>query len=145
MYRRLPLVAVTSLGLIASSAAAQQIETQRAPAPTGPSGEAADQSLGMAIMSATVEGDGTLRGIAGVVGAAKVSTGNYTIRFVRSVAGCMCVGSPGTSDGSAIHTSGALAITVNCPFGDPENVRVWSRIGGADADFPFHLIVFCPW
>ena len=122
-------------GLWILAAAEPAMGSRRAPAP-----EAADQTLGMAIMSASVDADGTLLGGAGVTRLVN-SGGSYALDFARSIAGCARVaniGLPTAQVGSgSITTSGDAEI--------PDRLFVNTRdANGSLAAQPFHLIVFCP-
>ncbi len=139
------LIPLMLLLLAASSARAQE-ETRYPPGydPNAPSPEAADQTRGMALMSASVASDGALQASGGVVSSARVSTGFYSVKFDRSVENCTCTASFGSHSGTAVAYLAQNYISANCPFGDPDNVTVWIIRGGVDGDYPFQLIVFCP-
>jgi hypothetical protein len=106
---------------------------------------AADQTLGMAIMSANVDRSGTLTGGAGVVGALRQANGQYFVAFNRSVEGCTHVGA--VAGDVAFVFPGLVAAT---PKTDTFNGRTYYgvRVDTSDhdafiTDRPFHLIVFC--
>lgn len=149
MIRLTPVAVFAALGVVlAGPAGAQRIQVEPGfevehPRPAPADKEVADQTLGMALMSATVESDGTLVRGAGVASSFRSGTGNYDVRFSRSVADCTCTASLGAS-GSAVAYSAQNFISANCPFGASGNVRVWIKLNGVDANYPFHLIVFCP-
>ena len=106
---------------------------------------AADDTLGMALLSATVSGDGTVVLGSGVAPGSNVntSTGTYDLPFDRSVATCTCTASFGE------HSSGIVIlqqnfISASCPYNNANEVRVSTAINGNLANLPFQLIVFCP-
>ena len=103
---------------------------------------APDQTLGMAIMSATVA-DGALAAGSGVVSVDSPSTGNWDIKFKRDLEGCTCTASFGRHTGF-ISTGAENFISSNCPSFAGNNVRVVMLLGGAFQNLPFQLIVFCP-
>lgn len=97
--------------------------------------EAADETLGMAIMSAVVLANGSVISKSGVVSVARTDAGKYTVDFVRSVVDCAPVATA-TPGGSA---SWFIALDPNYRIDietyDPD---------GAFADKYFSIIVFCP-
>jgi hypothetical protein len=103
---------------------------------------APDQTLGMAIMSATVAGTALAAG-SGVVSIDRPSTGTYDIAFTRDLEACTCTASFGSHNG-AISTVQQNFISANCPFGAGNNVRVLMLVLGTPQNSPFQLIVFCP-
>ena len=115
-----------------------------APAAAAQAGEAADQGLGMALMSATVDINGTLIRGGGAVSVAYQVSGIYDVKFNRSVEDCSCVASFGKSDGGDLGYFVQNDVTANCPFGSANDVRVRTVLNGAFMPAPFHLIVFCP-
>lgn len=105
---------------------------------------APDQTLGMALMSAAVGYDGTLRGGAGAVSS---STRNnlpyeYEVVFNRNLTGC-----------DAVATTGALFIentdwsgfvSVSGISSRPDSVLVLTKsTSGTPSPRPFHLLIFC--
>jgi hypothetical protein len=108
---------------------------------------AADQTLGMALLSASVAGNGTLIRGAGVALVSKTGTGEYFVTFGRSIANCTCTASPGDSSGQAHFITGMA--TANCPNGAANQVRIRTANpgvtgGSTPADISFQLVVFCP-
>lgn len=104
---------------------------------------APDRTLGMALMSATVFGNGTLASGSGVASIDHPSTGTYDVAFVRDLEACTCTASFGSHNGT-ISTIQQNFISANCPFGAGNNVRVLMSANGTPQNFPFQLIVFCP-
>ena len=105
-----------------------------APAFTGKALAAPDQTLGMAIMSAFVDVDGSLGYGSGVVSSAYNSVGKfYTVSFNRPLAGC--VSNVSSSSGARIASSG---------FAVDNSVRVETYgVNGVIGAGAFNLIVFC--
>lgn len=105
---------------------------------------AADQTLGMALMSAAVSYDGTLRGGAGAVSS---STHNslpyeYEVVFNRSLTGCDAVATTGALFFPNTDWSGFVAISGI--DSKPNSVLVLTKsTAGTPSPRPFHLIVFC--
>ncbi len=147
MYRAICLALCVAVSVVLANSPGRAQEQLKYPPgydPNAPRPEAADQALGTALMSATVLSDGTLLRGGGVVSSTRTSTGFYLVNFVRSVADCTCTASFGRGDGSASAYTEEPFISANCPYGGAEGVGVWIRLGGADGNYPFQLIVFCP-
>jgi hypothetical protein len=108
---------------------------------------APDNTLGMALMSATVASDGTLVHGSGATGTVKNSgLGDYTVTFERDLVGCSCTASAGHSSiGSPVI---AIIATANCPGAAANNLRVVTTTrldtNTLRLDIDFHAIVFCP-
>jgi hypothetical protein len=105
--------------------------------------QAADQTLGMALLSATVAADGTLVASAGATAAVRNVAGDYTVTFGRSLAGCSCTASIGRANATTVV--GSSGITANCPRDAPQpnDAGVIITQSGVATDTPFHLIAFC--
>jgi hypothetical protein len=100
---------------------------------------APDQTLGMAIMSASVNTGCLLARGAGATGANLFNTGICDVAFNRDVTDCTyagMIGNPGSSQSPAgeIAANPSSATTVFVRTRDSE---------GELTDLPFHLIVFC--
>ena len=142
-----PAFAIVGAVLILAAAAA--IGTTLAQQPRlSPSAAASpgDRTLGMAIMSASVNPDGTLAGGygAGVVGALRWGAGSYDVAFNRSVEGCTYVAS--LAGPSAVHT-GFISATGQIFYLNGTSyyglrVHTWDA-KQADADRTFQVIVLC--
>ena len=109
---------------------------------------APDNTLGVALMSATVASDGTLVHGSGATGTVKNSGfGDYTVTFERDLVGCSCTASAG---GFSISSPPGVGIIANasCPSAAANNLRVLTTTrldtGTFRLDVPFHAIVFCP-
>jgi len=116
--RASPIVAVAVAGVFATSASAQP----RAP----------DQTLGMALMSASVGANGSLIRGGGVVSSAKVSAGTYDVTFSRNIEGCVAVANTSASRFARIVSHTGNVIRVRVADGQSTN-----------ADNPFTMLVFC--
>lgn len=107
---------------------------------------APDQTLGMTLMTASVNSSGNVVfASGGVAGELKVGTGNYLIHFNRPLATCTCTASLGHR--AAVHEGGFPPSWISCNVPDvyyPSSVRVFTALSGSSADASFHVIVFCP-
>ena len=104
---------------------------------------APDNTLGMALMSASVSSNGTVAASSGVtsVGSVRTGTGQYLISFDRDLAACTCTASFGERNFALIsHQS---AISASCPY-TAQTVFVYTSVNDALTDRGFQLIVFCP-
>ncbi len=103
---------------------------------------APDQTLGMAIMSASVGPTGILLDGTGVDDVSHTGTGSYFVTFLRDLVGCNYVASVGRTD-TFINNSGVASAWR--PFDMPTSVLVLTHdFAGSLADRPFQVIVFCP-
>jgi hypothetical protein len=107
---------------------------------------APDNTLGMGLMSANVNADGTFVADSGsgVVSSTHDGVGLYKVTFSRSLAGCSCVGSHFAPDGS---TNATVTVTGFCGLGLDNKVvtvRTYLNSLATFQDRPFQLIVFCP-
>ena len=106
---------------------------------------APDNTLGMALMSATVDGGdppSLVRG-AGVVSVHRTEAGRYVVGFNRDLSNCTCTASVGGNHVSFAFTTSSA--TANCPNTGNTLATVYLRtLANAATDVPFHLIVFCP-
>lgn len=111
---------------------------------------APDKTLGMAMMFASVDFDGTLLGGAGAVSADQFTTGGYTVTFGRSVVGCTYHATQGFGAGSitppAVSGLSAIALQVAPAANDPGSVVVTARLTNSQALalVSFQVLVFCP-
>ncbi len=113
---------------------------------SGPLRAAPDNTLGMALMSATVSGSfppTIVRG-SGALSVNRPGSGYVDVVFDRDLSNCTCTASTGgylTGPGIA----GAAFASANCPNAAANSVRVVNRnADGTLVDVSFHLIVFCP-
>lgn len=98
-------------------------------------GEAADNTLGVALLSAAVLGDGTLFQGAGALSVVANGSGNYRVKFVRDLVGCTAVASSRTNTG--------LVQAADLSVSDDE-IQVWTTdFSGVPGDRSFSLLVFC--
>jgi hypothetical protein len=130
--------------LAATTAAAQQPSSSAGSGANGRNAvpPVATQSFGMALMSATVNADGSLDRGAGVTGATKLgTTGAYEVDFDRDVTTCSYVANAGGTgfDITALGFASAVKSKTNANA----VVVLTGGTNGAFTDLPFQLIVFC--
>jgi hypothetical protein len=103
--------------------------------------EAADGTLGMALLSAVVSATGTLARGAGTTSAGKTpGTGNFEVIFDRDVTNCTFV----TSVGGTTTDVPNGAATATRRSAKANGVFIQTRdLNDNVADKPFHLVVFC--
>ena len=121
------------LTLAASVAAGAALAQPPRPMPAA-APQAADQTLGIAIMSAFVSSTGELVEGAGVVSSVRNTAGRYTVKFNRALAGCVS---------TATLWGNAYSIIAVYPQGDTVNVGANNPANGNPTDENFQLIVFC--
>ena len=103
-----------------------------------PATAAPDQTLGMALLSAEVDSNGTLTTAgSGASSATQLETGHYEVHFVRNIEGCIPVVTPRTN-GSAAISSFAIQNGVFDGF----QVKTRGNDGNP-ANRPFFIIVLC--
>jgi len=106
---------------------------QQRPLPTTAAPKAADQTLGMAIMSALLDGDGNLVAGAGATSSAyDGGAKTYIVTFNRTLGGCVSSVTPWNSKVIAASELG----------GDTAFVYLWN-VDSSPATVAFQLIVFC--
>jgi hypothetical protein len=133
--------ALTLVSMLMAPAAGAQSSEHRPGHSTQPAPQAADQTRGMALMSAAVYWDGTLLRGAGAIAAQRNNTGTYQVDFARSIVNCtitVSVSSP-TEDEFYIGfaSAGRTAAASNRAW-------VWTFLNtGGQADRPFTMMVFC--
>ncbi|HMN72599.1 MAG TPA: hypothetical protein PKA55_12105 [Rhodoblastus sp.] len=128
--------------LCAASARAQNLNV---PAPGSPvaAPAAADGNLGMAILSASINPDGSILRGEGVkaTGTSKLSTGVYQVSFVRDITNCVYTISPGEG-GIGSGTPEMVGITRRS--GDANGVFVQVKnSSNTSIDNSFFVIVYC--
>jgi hypothetical protein len=103
---------------------------------------AADQTLGMAMMSAVVSSVGLLVNGAGAVSAARIGDGTYNVVFARDVTGCAYVAMAGNINSTGGTTS---VYAQGFYLADPKGIRILMKdpLTGNHNDGAFHLMVFC--
>lgn len=106
-----------------------------------PASAAPDQTLGIALMAAAVNADGTLARGSGQTGSTKVGTGDYEVDFGRDVTGCFYTVSTGAPSAASVLPG---MIQAEPRGGTPNGVFVKNVDGsGAPADTAFYLTVLC--
>lgn len=129
-------LAVSTLGLAVLVAAVPASAKNAAP-------EATDNTLGMALLSAAVDQNGTLYQNSGAVSATKVDTGLYSVTFNRSVVGCSIAGTLGSPIPlGAPDAVGQMNVTPLDSAADTIRVRT-SNATGIGTNKNFHVILFC--
>jgi hypothetical protein len=108
---------------------------------------APDDTLGMAIMSADVNANGTIANGSGAVSATS-SPSEYYVTFERSLLGCSCTATFGSYNPDiAGYNYTQSWIAAQCPFGDAmhkNQALVQMTMNGTTVTTAFHLMVFCP-
>ena len=128
MRRAIMFALVLATALVAAPAA-----TRAAP----------DQTLGMALLSALVNSNGTLLGGAGATSSNRRATGLYDVFFNRSVLGCDYVATQ--SNTNINNYVPPLATIATAPGLSADRVFVVVQDGaGTNVDRIFRMIVFCP-
>ena len=102
---------------------------------TGSLRAAPDNTLGMAILAASVNSDGTLLAGSGAASAAKLGTGQYRVDFDRDVLSCFRAATLESSAGEI------RAITDTVTFN--RVLVVTANSGGSISDASFNLLVYC--
>lgn len=97
-------------------------------------------ALGMAMLSATVDSNGTIVRGAGATGGSYVGTGTYEVDFDRDVSGCTYASTVGPSDSGSAQ--GQSDVAPRSGTADGVLVETLDSAGNSK-DLPFHLIVFC--
>ena len=100
----------------------------------GPVAAAPDQTQGVALMSAIVNADGSLKSGTGVVSSERIDAGIYEVRFNRDIRDCVPV--------ATVFEIGFAQLSEPAA-GTLVNVGTHTANGGL-SDFPFSLLVFCP-
>ena len=107
----------------------------------GPLRAAADNTLGMALMSVSAYGSTVFQN-SGAQSITNTGTGTYEIIFDRSILDCVHVGSV-TNAGDADF--GIWRVKVRQLKIEPTKVRILTTLSdGTSTTRPFSLLVFCP-
>ena len=126
------LAALIVSAVLATTSAIAPALADRAAAPP----QAADKAHGMAMMSAVIDSDGTLREPAGALGVdLQAGSKIYIVTFARPLAGCVSMASPlspGVFTATSVNRS---ANTVHVGF---------LSAAGSSTQSAFELFVFCP-
>lgn len=93
------------------------------------------------LLSAVVDGDGTLVSGHGAISAERLGVGRYTVSFNRDLTGCTRVVTPGSP---GFGTNGSEVYSTEL-FGTNEQVfaAMWKPDGSDVRDGPFHLLILC--
>ena len=107
----------------------------------GPAPPGADMTLGMTILSAVVNSDGTIARGAGATAASQLAKGEYEVDFDRDVSGCAYISTAGSATAGAIAYGQSDVAPRN---GNANGVYVETLASdGTYYSIAFHLIVFC--
>lgn len=135
----LMLCAVGGVALLTATAqaATTKLDPRNTPAqnvrPAAP--PAADGTLGVALLAALVQSDGSLLSGSGATGATRLGTGTYEVDFNRDVTGCYYTATP---------FNAGFSIETEPRSGNPNGVFVSIQFrDGTAADQQFYLIVYC--
>jgi hypothetical protein len=103
---------------------------------------APDNSFGMALLGAVINGDGTTARGSGVTGSSRASQGNYIVTFDRPLADCTFSAAP------VFIAGGTTSVIVPRVIGLPSTSNIQFNVNrvsdGTLVDSPFSLVVFCP-
>jgi hypothetical protein len=133
---------VVSLLIVAATLAAAFAAGSALAARDRPNAEAADKTLGMAIMAANVNYfDGSLARSSGVVSSTRLVEGRYRVTFARDISQCYLVAT--TYDAGVGR---GFAITWLQSEDHVDIVTCDPAVGcnGSPADHSFQVIAFCP-
>ena len=110
--------------------------------PASPVPEAAEGGLGVTILSAVVNADGTLDRGNGVGSVVKAGVGNYRVLFVRNVRQCVYSATIGLSGTTGTEVNSSIDVVADNV--DPKGVFIdTENFAAGQVDRGFHLIVFC--
>jgi hypothetical protein len=105
-----------------------------------PASAAPDGTLGMSVISAMINANGSIAAGAGVLNSAKLTTGFYNVTFNRTLSGCTFVGSISTTIDTV--PTGTLIM-----MREPSDLRILNVATFSDfktsADRDFGVMVFC--
>lgn len=104
-----------------------------------PAREAADGSVGMALLGAHVHADGTFNPdhSSGLVSVKKIDKGQYDVTFNRSLKGCTPVGTP------VLQNRSVVLGTTTSRVSNHDTWIVYTQDGSGFADRNFMLLIFC--
>ncbi|MEJ8570517.1 hypothetical protein [Microbaculum marinum] len=137
---KISITALALAAILAASPAAAQKDDGRGPARTR-APEAADQTLGMALMSANVS-YGCNHGYgSGLIGLNSPGAGACVVTFDRDIRRCTAVASLGLSL-MASTAPGSILAYVSADHGDAVIVET-RDVNGDYADYAFSALVFC--
>ncbi len=110
-----------------------------------PVSAAPDGTLGMAIMAAGVEANGTLNRGSGAVSSIRdgaAGTGRYLVHFDRDILDCHYYGTIGEPTQGGFAFSGFITVNID-EFTSNGLFIQTANFNGALADKAFHVMVFC--
>lgn len=101
--------------------------------------EAADQTLGMALMSASVDTGGVVLHASGIASVTPLQTGVAEVVFERGLNGCDVVASAMNANSSSAYG----VYTVTARRWSPTSILVQTYSAGVLTNRPFAVIAFC--
>jgi hypothetical protein len=102
---------------------------------------APDRTLGFALMSATINADGSIGRATGVVSAQQLAIGAYEVIFERNIVDCTFVATANTTN---ISDAPDIRVSLSPRFGTPAGAFIVTRnAAGAGTDGAFSIMVFC--
>ena len=107
-----------------------------------PTQAAADNTLGVALLSASVDANGALVRGSGVTNTSRITTGRYQVTFNRDVTQCTYSATVGVATG-AFTLPDFIQATPKPDIPNAVLVETDDKTGALNDD-PFHLLVFCP-
>ena len=134
---RMSFVAGAAVAFIVSAAGWSVLQS----APVSP--VVADQTFGMAMMSAVVDGTGALAFGSGSESASRLSLGSYSVKFNRPIRGCTFNATSGNIQSG--QASASYAFPLVSFDSDPNGIAIqtYNPGNGLQKDAAFHLMVFC--
>ncbi len=133
---------VLSAAVFVTPVSAQGLNTPSSGAPAAPS--AAPGDLGMAIMSAAINADGSIARGEGVVltGTTKLGVGVYEVAFGRDITACVYQVTVGES-GIGGATPAAAGVTRRSGNDNGVFLQIDNAIDGTNVDRDFFVLVYC--
>jgi len=143
MVLRHVLALATTLAILASPAFSQFGEYPPGRSPRAVEPRAADQTLGLALMSADVSSGCVLARSSGVLGTNLQATGQCDVQFERDILQCTWVATLGNPD-NVVSSAGEIAVnSLDVGFlAGGVRVRTFNSAGTA-TNLAFHIIAFC--
>jgi hypothetical protein len=133
----------TTLAILSTPAFSQLGEYPPGQSPKAIEPRAADQTLGLALMSADVSSGCVLSRGSGVLGTNLQGTGRCDVQFERDIVECTYVATLGEPDNVA-SSAGEIAVnSLSAGFlAGGVRVRTFNSAGAA-TNLPFHITAFC--
>lgn len=129
-FPAVPLACAAAVAVGVTAGAMPAFAQQSRPVP-----EAADQTLGAAIMTAVVGQNGAAAHMSGVTATEQVGTGRYRVTFARDISYADCA--------FAVTPLAGTANTVNIENGRTLNVYIFNILDGSYYSADFSIIAVC--